>query len=393
MSDRCAVAAEPKTSGAVQVSVAVTFLVHALLFASWTAHIPQIKAELRLSDGALGTALLGAPIGSVLAMVASGALLPRLGSRRMIRVSVVGYAIGGVAVGLADSPVLLFGALAVWGLFQGALDVAMNTQAVTVERAAGTAIMARLHGLWSIGGFLGALIGAGAVAAGLGLTAQLFVLGVVAVAVIGWLSRAMLADGARPRGTRPPRRSRLSPLVAILGGIAFASMLCEGAAADWSANYLRDDLGAGPALGGLGYAAYALAMVAVRLGGTILERRFRIDRLLPALSTVFALGMTTALLVAQPIPALLGFAAMGIGLALIVPSAFSAAGRADPGPNSGSAIATVSALGWLGYVSGPPLIGHLADRVGLGTALWTLPLLALAITAIARFGGVFTQNR
>ncbi|MFG1792117.1 MFS transporter [Nocardia sp. NPDC049149] len=381
----------------IQVSIAATFLAEALLFASWTAHIPHIKAELALSDGVLGTALLGAPIGSVTAMLLSTRLLPRLGSRCMIQLTIVGYALGGIAVGSAGSPVQLFGALAFWGLFQGSLDVAMNTQAVTVERAVGKPIMARLHGIWSIGGFLGALVGAAAVLVGIDLSVQFAVLGITAVVVIEVLSRALIPDSAGPRvrkdksGTKS-RRLRPAPIVITLGGIAFASMLGEGAAADWSATYLRDELGAGAALAGLGYAGYALAMVTVRLSGTMLQSRFRNASLLPALALVFAAGMSVALLAREPI---VGFAAMGIGLALIVPSAFSAAGAAsqDNSPtNAGSAIATVAALGWLGYVSGPPLIGHLADVVGLDTALWVLPLLALAIAATARYSGAFATR-
>lgn len=169
-------------------------------------------------------------------------------------------------------------------------------------------------------------------------------------------------------------------------------MLCEGAAADWSANYLHNELGAGAAMAGLGYAAYALAMVAMRLSGTVLQRKFRNVTLLPMMAFVFAVGISVALIARQPAVGLIGFAAMGLGLALIVPSAFSAAGVVSQGnsrSDAGSAIATVAALGWFGYVSGPPLIGHLADLVGLGIALWLLPVLALAIAATVRFSGAF----
>ena len=113
------------------------FIAHALLFASWTAHIPQIRASLDLSDASLGTALLGAPIGSIAAMTIAGWLLPRIGSHRMVQITVVGYAVFGVTVGLADSITQLFVALAMWGVFQGSLDVAMNTQGATVEKALG----------------------------------------------------------------------------------------------------------------------------------------------------------------------------------------------------------------------------------------------------------------
>ena len=146
------------------------FVSHGLLFASWTAHIPQIKDHLGLSDGALGFALLGAPLGSVTAMLIVAHLLPRLGSRRMVQITLLGYCLAGPLVGLAGSFVALFAALFAWGAFQGSLDVSMNTQAVTVELAAGRPLMSGFHASWSIGAFAGAGIGALGVAAGVSLT-------------------------------------------------------------------------------------------------------------------------------------------------------------------------------------------------------------------------------
>jgi MFS family permease len=379
-----------------QIAVTATFMAHALLFASWTAHIPQIKSQLYLSDASLGTALLGAPMGSVAAMAVSGWLLPRVGSHRMIQITIVGYAASGISVGLANSVAELFGALALWGLFQGSLDVAMNTQAVTVEKAVGRPIMSRLHGMWSVGGFSGALLGAAAVSLGIGLIAQLAALGVIAVIVAGSLSFFLLPDQGAPAGSdqggvRASAALRLSPVVVILGGVAFASMLCEGAAADWSANYLHNELGTGVGFAGLGYAAYTLAMVAMRLSGTALQRKFASRTLLPALALISAAGLGIALAWAQPVVALIGFAALGIGLALVVPTAFSAAGVATgSGNNAGAAIATVAALGWIGYVCGPPLIGHLAQLVGLETALWVLPALTIVIAIVVRSTHAFT---
>jgi MFS family permease len=375
------------------VAVAVTFFAQAVLFASWTAHIPNVEATLRLSDGTLGSALLGLPIGSVTAMVLSGWLLPRLGSRSMIRISIAGYALAGIGVGMADSAVALFAALFFWGLMQGAVDVSMNTQAVTVEQARGRPIMSRLHGMWSLGGFAGALVGAGAVAAGIGLTVQLTVLGIVAAVAVEALSRNLIGDsGASADRVSAPRRGpRLSAVVLVLGGVTFASMLCEGAAADWSAAYLRNELGTTAATAGFGYAAFALAMVSMRFSGTGLQRRFAPTVLLPVLALVFACGMGGALIIREPIAALAGFVCMGIGLGLVVPSAFSAAGRRATESNAGPSIAAVAALGWCGFVSGPPAIGHLADVVGLGNALWVLPALAVLLAVVVRFSGAFSE--
>jgi MFS family permease len=386
-SDSSAPATAVYARGWPRIAVTVMFVVHGLLFASWTAHIPHIKSALGLSDGTLGFALLGAPVGSVCAMAAAAYLLPRWGSRRVVQIALVGYCAAGPLVGLCGNLLALIGALVLWGAFQGSLDVAMNTQAIAVERASRRTLMSGLHGGWSIGSFAGAGIGALAVGAGITLTPQLLVLGTLALAAAGLLSIRMLpdaADASDEKGhagerqevvQRPTAASRWSGGMVLLGAIAFASMLCEGATADWASVYLSGPLHARGAMPGLGYAAFNLAMLTVRLSGNRLLTRFRPDRLLPALAMVATVGFAVALLIAQPAAALVGFACLGIGLASVVPAVFSAAGRI-PGLHPGTAVATASACGWAGFVCGPPLIGHLASVASLPTALALLPLLA-----------------
>ncbi|MGH3402925.1 MAG: MFS transporter [Streptosporangiaceae bacterium] len=370
-----------------RIAVTAVFVVHGLLFASWTAHIPDVKAHLGLADGTLGLALLGAPVGSVLAMIASSWLLPRVGSRRVVQVALAGYCAAGPLVGLTGTLPALFAALFAWGAFQGTLDVAMNTQAIAVERTRRQVLMPGLHGSWSIGAFAGAGIGALAVTAGVTLSVQLLVLGTVALLVAGLLTTRMLSAAAEHPGrpNAPAGRadasqhaggpaSRWSGGLVLLGAIAFAAMLCEGATADWSAVYLSGPLHASGVVPGLAYAAFSLAMVTVRLSGNRLLTRFRPDRLLPALAAVATIGFAAALLIARPPATLLGFGCLGIGLASVVPAVFSAAGRI-PGLAPGTAVATASACGWAGFVCGPPVIGRLSSWASLPVALGLLPLL------------------
>ena len=180
-----------------KVGVTATFIAHAVVFSSWAAHIPHVKAELGLSDAALGTALFGWLIGSVAATILCHWALPRWGSHRLVPITLAGYASVGVTVGLAPSGPLLFLALALWGMFMGALDVAMNNQAATVERLVQAPIMARFHGMWSVGALLGAVIGAVSVSIGIGLTAQLAVLGVVVLVVVPPLTRHLAQKPGR----------------------------------------------------------------------------------------------------------------------------------------------------------------------------------------------------
>jgi len=363
-----------------RIAVTAVFVAHGLLFASWTAHIPHIMRHLGLTDGTLGIALLGAPVGSVTAMLLASYLIPKLGSRRVVQVALVGYCATGPLVGLTGSLAALFGALFIWGAFQGTLDVAMNTQAIVAERASRRLLMSGLHGSWSIGSFAGAGIGALAVGAGLGLTPQLLVLGTVALLGAGLLTSRMLSDAIRrPDPDEQPKTgtlaaSRWSGGMILLGAIAFADMLCEGASANWAAVYLSGPLHATGAVPGLGYAAFALAMVTVRLSGNRLLGRFRPARLLPVLAAVATAGFAAGLAIGRSGAAIAGFVFLGIGLASVIPTVFSAAGRI-PGLHAGKAVATVAACGWAGFVCGPPLIGHLATLASLPVALGLLPFL------------------
>ncbi|ORA21974.1 MFS transporter [Mycobacterium angelicum] len=362
-----------------KMGVTAAFIAHAVVFSSWAAHIPNVKAQLGLSDAALGTALFGAPLGSVLATVLSHWALPRWGSHRLVPVTLAGYTAAGATVGLARSGAWLFAVLALWGFFQGAMDVAMNTQAATVERLARAPIMARFHGMWSVGALLGAVIGAACVSAGIGLTPQLAVVGLIVLVVVEVLTRHLVPDQAPAPDTSQPKRAWLTRTVAILAAVSFASFLCEGAATDWSANYLHSVVGAGAGVSALSYAAYTLTMVVTRLGAIQLHARVSSRRLLPALALLAVVGMSVMLATANPVVSVIGFACLGAGVALLVPTAFSAAYSAS---GAGSAIAIVAATGWVGYLLGPPLIGQLSGYFGLPAALVTIPV-TISIAAIA----------
>lgn len=303
----------------------------------------------------------------------------------IVRVTLVGYCAAGPFVGLTRSATTLFLALMLWGAFQATLDVSMNTQAIAVERRANRALMPGFHGSWSIGSFAGAALGAAGVAIGLSLSTQLLLLAIPCVVIGGWLSLAMIPDehpaADHPAGHRPHAGRRGAwTVLGLLGAIAVADLLCEGAAADWAAVYLRTAVGAAPAVAALGFTAYSLAMAAVRLAGNRLLDRFTAHRLLPALA-----GLATALfglgLALQDVAVvLIGFAALGAGLGAVIPVIFSAAGRV-PGINAGTAVALVSACGWVGLVCGPVLIGQLAELTSLRLALILVPVLTALIAA------------
>lgn len=368
-----------------RLGVVAVFFVQGLLFASWAAHIPHVRLRLGLSDAALGVALLGAPVGSIAAMAVSARALPRLGSRRLVRLHLVGYAAAGPLVGLARSTLWLFAALAAWGFFQGSLDMAMNTQAIAVERRDGRVVMPGFHGGWSLGAFAGAGLGTLGVTLGIGLTAQLALLGAASVALGLVAAVPMIPDPvALDGGTRSTRRLTVRPVLLLLGALAVADLLCEGAAADWASVYLRTSLGASAAAAGLGYTLYACTMAAVRLAGNRLAGLAGTQRLVAGLAGVASVVLAVGLATDTVVGALVGFACLGAGLASVIPTVFSAAGRV-PGTSPGAAVSTVAAVGWIGYLAGPPLIGQLAAAASLRGALLSVPLLtALVAVAAAR---------
>ena len=365
------------------------FFVHGFLFASWTAHIPQLQHHLGLSDGRLGLALLGAPVGSVLAMVVAARLLPIVGSRRMVRMALIGYCVSGPFIGLTGSLVSFFVAFLLWGFFQGTLDVSMNTQGIRVERVSGRVLMPGFHGSWSTGALVGAVTGAVAVGLGVSLSDQLLALAVPCLLVLGWLTTSLIADqhvgsDAEPSADGPERRSDLlQSAVLVLGGIAFADMLCEGAAADWGAVYLRNSLHVVPLVAGLAYASYAIAMLIVRLAGNRIFNRFAVHRVLPLLAALASFGFAVGLVIARPASVLVGFALLGAGLGSVVPMILRVAGGVD-NVDTGKAVAAVAGCGWAGYVVGPVVIGEIASTTTLHIALFLLPILAGTVAVTTR---------
>lgn len=369
-----------------RLAVIAVFFVQGFLFASWVAHIPHLKQHLGLSDGLLGLALLGAPLGSVLALVVAARFLPRMGSRAMVRLALLGYCLAGPFIGLTPTFGTFFFAFLVWGFFQGMLDVSMNTQAIAVERFSGRVLMPGFHGSWSSGALVGALVGASAVGLGVSLSEQLLVLAVPCLVVVGWLTTRMIPDqqvGDDPessKGSREGRHGMLQGEFIVLGGIAFADMLCEGAVADWAAVYLHDSVHTVPLVAGMGFAIYALAMLTVRLSGNRLFTRFAAHRLLPLLAVIATLGFAGGLVIARPLSVLIGFALLGVGLGSVIPMTLSAAGAVS-NVNTGRAVASVAGCGWAGFVVGPVVIGAIASSTTLRTALFLIPVLT-AIVAV-----------
>lgn len=366
---------------AARWAVTAYFLVPGIVFGSWVARIPAVKRSLGLSDGELGIALLGIAAGALLAMPATGWLIARWGSRRITIIA--GVAICGAlvlppwATGLL--PLML--TLALLGAANGTLDIAMNAQAVAVERRYRRPIMSTIHGAFSIGGLTGA--GTAGLVATWGIGVRPHLLGVAVVMLLVVVVAAPRLLPARDAGgTGGPAFARPSRALTGLGAIAFCSLLIEGAMADWSAVYLRETLETSAGLAAAGFAAFSLTMAGGRFTGDRLNARFGPVAIIRGGGALVVLGLGLGLVIATPIAGLIGFALVGAGLAATFPVVLSAAGRAA-GASAGATIAAVATVGYTGFLAGPPVIGLVAEVTGLRAGLGVVVLLGAAMVGLA----------
>ena len=348
-----------------RVALTFVFLADGVMVGSWASRIPAVKDGLGLTTSQLGVALFAMSLGALVSMPLAGWLDERVGSARIALVALLGGGSSLWLAGVAGSLGALVGALALFGAGFGAVNVAGNAQGIALERAYGRSILSSFHAAFSAGGLIGAAAGGLAAARGVEPSAHF-----AAVAV----TLALVALGAGrllPRAdvgcetfalVRPPRA------LLLLGCAAFFTLLAEGAAADWSAVYLRGSLGSTAAFAALGYTAFSLAMVASRLAGDRLDETIGPAALAGGGGVVSAVGLAAALAIGTTPAALVGFAAMGAGLGVMVPVIFRTAGT-TPGVAPGIGIAAVSTIGFLGFLAGPPAIGIAADVIGLRAAL------------------------
>lgn len=364
-------------------AVTAVFFLNGLIFGAWASRIPAVRDHVGLSDGELGIALACGAIGSIIALPIAGGSAARIGSRRATRIALGFVSVITAVVALAPSLPALCALMFFFGAGMGALDVTMNAHGVAVERSYGRAILASFHAAFSLGGLAGGALGALAAAVGLDVRAQLAIVG-VASGVIGltWSRRFLAADvdavgHTDPIFVRPPRR------LLALGLLAFACLLIEGASADWSGVYMRDELGTTAAVAALGFTAFSVTMTIGRLLGDRLVDRLGPEIVVRAGGSIAAVGFGLALLLSHPAAAIAGFACLGAGMSGVVPIVFRASGHV-PGMAAGVGLAAVSSTGYLGFLVGPPTIGGIAEIVGLPTALVILVLLATVVALLAR---------
>lgn len=363
----------------VRIAVTVVFFASGAAYGSWVARIPALQDGLEATKSELGLALFGVAAGAVVALPVAGWLSARLGSRRVTQVGLLGVALSLPLLGLAPSLLTLALAFAAFGATGAMLDLAMNAHGVAVEKRYARPILSSFHAAFSLGALTGA--GAGGVAAALGISplAQFCGASLVILGIGAW-SRSHLLPGHADVAPGPVYGKPSAGLVA-LAAIAFAGLLAEGAAGDWSGVYLNETLGTGEGAATVAFIGFSVTMTLGRLVGDQLTARWGADRLTRGAGLLGGAGISAALVSGEPVVAVLGFACLGAGLSTVIPTVFRAAGARGSSPGAG--IAAVSTVGYSAFLVGPPAIGFLADATSLPFALSLLVVLCAAIVVLA----------
>jgi MFS family permease len=371
----------PVNARMYRIAISVFFFVAGLTFATWAIRIPDIKTRLQLSDAGLGFVLFALPIGQMLSLPVSAALIARFGSKVMVITAALLYPLMLVLLALSVVTWHLVLALFLFGFWANLINIAMNTQAVGLEKIYGRSIMASFHGLWSLAGFTGAVIGGFFVSAGLSPLLHFSIICTAAGMLVFASYKNTLPDeavdaGSQPLFTKPDKR------ILILGLIAFCCMLCEGAMADWSGVYFQKVVQSPKSLTTLGYVAFTGTMATGRFLGDWLVTKYGVKRMLQISGIMISAGLMLAVLLPYIVTATAGFLLVGFGVSSVVPIAYGLAGKSE-NISASAALAAVSTIGFLGFLIGPPIIGFISELSGLRFSFSLIALLGLGTTLLA----------
>jgi MFS family permease len=365
-----------------RIAVAALFFLQGLCFASWASRIPDIQTKLGLSEAALGMVLLGLPVGLLISLPFSGWMIFKMGSRTVVAVGLLLYACVLIAIGSAETKWELVAYLFLFGFAGNMSNIAINTQAVSVEGLYKRPIMASFHGLWSLAGFAAAIIGSFMVSNSVLPFLHFIITGIVVVLVFALCYRYTVRNENNKKATSKllilPEKSLVR-----LGIIAFCSMICEGAMFDWSGVYFNKVIMAEKAWRSSGYMAFMSTMAAGRFIADSFTHRFGLHRTLQLSGCLICAGLIISITFPVLIAGIIGFLLVGFGVSSVIPLVYSAAGKSKV-LEVGIAITAVSTIGFFGFLLGPPLIGFVAGVSSLRVSFFIIALMGFTIFLMAK---------
>ncbi|MFM7020516.1 MAG: MFS transporter [Aquirufa sp.] len=368
-----------------RISIGILFLLCGLNFATWATRIPDFKYLLQLSDAQLGTILMGLPLGSLVSLPLAGWLIAKFNSRIICIVAVFLYILVIPIIGFSWSSYSLFTCLFFFGMAGDILNIAMNTQVVSLESKMNKIIMSSFHAIFSIGLMLGSLIGGYLSKNGYEFQIHFYMIaGLNLISIPIFYPNLIKSEEAKSEQQKTKSSFlNLGPYLTILALIAFCGMLCEGAMADWITLYFKENVLSNSYPATIGFSSFALAMVAGRFTGDYISQKFGVKNILISNGILVGLGMLITIFIPQVELKIVGCFLTGIGISTIVPLIYSQAGN-QKNIEPAIAIAGVSTIAYIGFLIGPVVIGYLADFFDLQKALILLILLGFCASAVAK---------
>lgn len=366
-----------------RIAVSTFFFIQGLTFASWASRIPDIKNMLHLSNAGFGGVLFFLPIGQLCAMMLSGYLVSKFGSKKTLTIAAILYPTTLLILGLAGAVWQLSAGLFIFGIFGNLCNISVNTQGVGVERLYRRSIMASFHGVWSLAGFTGGLISTLMVGNNITPFEHFCFVYILNITLLLLVRKSILPRDSN-HANIPKRRIFVKPdsYIFYLGFIAFGSLICEGTMFDWSSIYFEKVLLLPKELIRVGYIAFMCTMASGRFAADWMVTRFGITIILRAAGILISSGLLISVLFPYLVTATIGFLLVGIGTSSVVPMCYSLAGKSKT-MLPGVAVATVSSIGFLGFLLGPPVIGFIAELLNLRWSFALVAILGLTTTMLA----------
>jgi MFS family permease len=344
----------------IRWAVSMFYFGMGLSFATWASRIPDIKTMLQLSDGSLGSVLFAIPLGQLVIMPFSGKLVTRFGSYRVLIFSLLLYVFSLTNLGLAKEVWQLSLGLFAFGIFGNLANIAVNTQGVYTEVLFKKTIMSSFHGMWSLAGFIGALVGLGMLAFGLTPYEHFVIVAGIVVLLIGFNYKFLIKAKETLKTEKKKLFSKPDSTLLWLGVIGFCCMASEGVMFDWSGVYFKDVIKVPGALVILGYTSFMITMASGRFFGDYLILEYGKQLVLKIGGIMISVGLLTSVIFPYLIPATIAFMLVGFGVSTIVPTLYSVAGK-NPTVPAGEALTIVSSVSFFGFLMGPPVIGYIAE--------------------------------
>lgn len=363
-----------------RVAIAVFFFISGFGYASWASRIPDIQKQLKLNDAELGMMLFGLPAGLMAMLPVTGILLSRFSSRQMMFIGAIFFNVMLAVLGLISQSWQLFAVLFCFGASRNLFNISANAQSIAVQAQYERPIISNFHGIWSVAGFAGAAFGTFMVSQMIpplyhfALTG--FLLTIFVFIFINYAVDARPAPEHRSSKIILPDRKMLR-----FGLICFSSMACEGTIYDWGAIYFEKAVRSSASAVTLGFTLYMIAMTTGRFTGDYIAARWGSRRILQFSGLLIFTGLMLASIWPTFLPCCIGFVLTGLGVSCVVPTVFAMAGRSS-GMSSGSAIAAVSTIGYLGFLLVPPAVGFIAHSLNLRWSFALIALLGLVLIAL-----------